>query len=453
MAINGDGSGSTWNILLSLYEGDVHFDVYTVERYIERHTATVPVTPNAWNHIVGVFDGTTHTVRIYVNGAPAGTWTGTGSTLRNQASSEFTIGAMKYWGSWLNVFEGAIDEVVLYDDVLTAGQVQQRYLGGATSGVLGNDTDVDGDPLTAAVVAGPSHGTLSLDPAGSFIYEPDSDWNGVDSFTYDASDGSLTDPATVTITINPVNDPPTVAADDASVTVDEGSPASNSGSFADVDVSDTVTITVSVGTVTQDDLSGTWSWSYGTTDGPDDTQTVTITATDSDSAVTTTTFELVVNNDPPTVAADNATVTVDEGSPASNSGTFGDRRRRHRDHHRLGRHRHPRRPIRDMDMELRDHRRTRRHPDGDHHRHRLRQRRHHDDVRTRREQRGTDGDGRQRHGDRGRGQRGCQHRHLRRCRRRHGDHHGLGRHRHPGRPRDLDMELRYQPTDRTTPRR
>ncbi len=214
VAINGDGSGSTWNILLSLYEGDVHFDVYTVERYIERHTATVPVTPNAWNHIVGVFDGTTHTVRIYVNGAPAGTWTGTGSTLRNQASSEFTIGAMKYWGSWLNVFEGAIDEVVLYDDVLTAGQVQQRYLGGATSGVLGNDTDVDGDPLTAAVVAGPSHGTLSLDPAGSFIYEPDSDWNGVDSFTYDASDGSLTDPATVTITINPVNDAP-VAADDA----------------------------------------------------------------------------------------------------------------------------------------------------------------------------------------------------------------------------------------------
>ncbi len=104
---------------------------------------------------------------------------------------------------------------------------------------------------------------------------------------------------------------------------------------------------------------------------------MTITATDSDGAVTTTTFELVVNNVAPTVAADNASVTVNEGSPAANTGTFGD----------VGDDtvtitasvgdRHPGRPIRDLDLELRDHRRTRRHPDGDDHRHRLRRRRHH----------------------------------------------------------------------------
>src|SRR5439155_4481650 len=39
-------------------------------------------------------------------------------------------------------------------------------------GVLANDTDVDGDPLTAILVASPTHGTLSLNSDGSFTYDP-----------------------------------------------------------------------------------------------------------------------------------------------------------------------------------------------------------------------------------------------------------------------------------------
>jgi VCBS repeat-containing protein len=85
----------------------------------------------------------------------------------------------------------------------------------AASGVLANDSDVDGDTLTAAVVSGPAHGTLSLNSDGSFLYTPGADFNGTDSFTYRANDGQAdSNTAKVTITVNPVNDPP-VAADDS----------------------------------------------------------------------------------------------------------------------------------------------------------------------------------------------------------------------------------------------
>ncbi|HEU4699438.1 MAG TPA: Ig-like domain-containing protein [Gemmatimonadales bacterium] len=84
----------------------------------------------------------------------------------------------------------------------------QRLTIGAP-GVLGNDSDPDGDRLTAAVVQEPQHGTLTLNADGSFSYLGATDYNGTDSFTYTASDGTHTSaPATVTLTIVPVNDPP-----------------------------------------------------------------------------------------------------------------------------------------------------------------------------------------------------------------------------------------------------
>ncbi len=82
----------------------------------------------------------------------------------------------------------------------------------AVSGLLANDSDPDGDPLTAAAVTLPANGTLALQPDGSFDYMPNPGYNGSDSFTYQASDGELVStPATVTITVKPVNDPPVAA--------------------------------------------------------------------------------------------------------------------------------------------------------------------------------------------------------------------------------------------------
>jgi VCBS repeat-containing protein len=90
-----------------------------------------------------------------------------------------------------------------------------------TPGVLGNDSDVDGDALTAVLVAGPSHGTLTLNADGSFIYAPNANFNGSDAFTYKASDGSLeSDAATVSITVRSVNDAPVASADEYSTDED-----------------------------------------------------------------------------------------------------------------------------------------------------------------------------------------------------------------------------------------
>jgi hypothetical protein len=68
--------------------------------------------------------------------------------------------------------------------------------------VLGNDSDGDGNPLTAAVVAGPTNGSLVLKADGSFTYKPNAGFSGKDSFTYRANDGAAdSNVATVTIAI------------------------------------------------------------------------------------------------------------------------------------------------------------------------------------------------------------------------------------------------------------
>jgi len=57
-------------------------------------------------------------------------------------------------------------------------------------GVLRNDYDVDGDPLSAALERGPDHGELRLRKDGSFVYKPDPSFIGVDSFVYRVVDSS-----------------------------------------------------------------------------------------------------------------------------------------------------------------------------------------------------------------------------------------------------------------------
>src|SRR5439155_1222804 len=90
-------------------------------------------------------------------------------------------------------------------------------------GVLGNDTDVDGDALTAVLVGGPSRGALTLNADGGFTYTPTANFNGSDSFSYKANDGvAQSNVATVTLTINAVNDAP-VALNDAYATNEDTS--------------------------------------------------------------------------------------------------------------------------------------------------------------------------------------------------------------------------------------
>ena len=86
----------------------------------------------------------------------------------------------------------------------------------ALTGLLANDTDVDGDPLTVNTtpVTPPTDGSLTLFGDGSFDYDPDPTFNGVDTFVYEIDDGTgRTDTASVTISVDSVPDPPDAVDD------------------------------------------------------------------------------------------------------------------------------------------------------------------------------------------------------------------------------------------------
>src|SRR5213075_516918 len=114
---------------------------------------------------------------------------------------------------------GVNDAPVAVDDSYTT--LEDTILNVPAIGVLTNDTDVDGDTLSAILVSQPTHGVLTLNTNGGFSYLPATNYLGSDSFTYRANDGALNSGiATVTITIGGVNDAP-VAVDDSYTTPED----------------------------------------------------------------------------------------------------------------------------------------------------------------------------------------------------------------------------------------
>ncbi|MDQ3641592.1 MAG: cadherin-like domain-containing protein, partial [Actinomycetota bacterium] len=84
----------------------------------------------------------------------------------------------------------------------------------AAPGVLANDSDADGDALTAVKVTDPAHGSVTLNANGSFVYTPTANYNGPDTFTYKASGaGTDSNVVTVTVTVNAVADVPVAVTD------------------------------------------------------------------------------------------------------------------------------------------------------------------------------------------------------------------------------------------------
>ena len=95
-------------------------------------------------------------------------------------------------------------------------------------------TDVDADPLTFSKVTGPAHGTLTLNPNGSFSYVPVQYFHGSDSFTFKANDGALdSNVSTIALTVRHVNQAPVVQ--DRSATGLQGSLVRSTVTGSDVD--------------------------------------------------------------------------------------------------------------------------------------------------------------------------------------------------------------------------
>jgi uncharacterized protein YegL len=76
-------------------------------------------------------------------------------------------------------------------------------------GILSNDSDVDGDPLTIIRLSNPSHGRLVMNGDGSFTYAPHLYYHGPDRFNYKLNDGQAdSNVGTISITVGPKNDAP-----------------------------------------------------------------------------------------------------------------------------------------------------------------------------------------------------------------------------------------------------
>jgi VCBS repeat-containing protein len=177
-------------------------------------------------------------------------------------------------------------------------------------GVLGNDTDVDGDALHVVLASGTSHGTLVLMPNGGYTYTPSANYNGSDAFSYRASDGALdSGTVTMTLTIRPVNDPPVAAADAYDATEDTALVVAARGLLAnDSDVDgDTLRAELAVapahGSVTVQPDGG---FSYTPAANFNGTDTFTYVARDAESAsaATMVTIRVAAVNDAPEASAD-----------------------------------------------------------------------------------------------------------------------------------------------------
>jgi VCBS repeat-containing protein len=166
----------------------------------------------------------------------------------------------------------------------------------AVSGnVLTNDSDPDGNPLSASLVTGPGHGTLTLAGTGAFTYTPASNYNGSDSFTYAASDGTLSTNATVNITVTSVDDPPVAQDDSAEVNqheyvdipvltndsdIDSSTlTPSNIGSISPVGATATVNGDGTVRYTPPASFTGAGSFTYKASDGTLTSNTATVSVT------------------------------------------------------------------------------------------------------------------------------------------------------------------------------
>ncbi len=139
--------------------------------------------------------------------------------------------------NYLNSFYVNTEPKAVSDSFLTDEDIGLKV--NISNGVLSNDTDLDKDKLvvsTAHPWSLPTHGILLLNADGSFTYKPNPDFNGKDSFTYQANDGVAdSEIATVIITVKPVNDSPIISNVPATLNVNELIPLTFKALGSDID--------------------------------------------------------------------------------------------------------------------------------------------------------------------------------------------------------------------------
>jgi VCBS repeat-containing protein len=212
-----------------------------------RNHATTALTPvAAYSSLGGTFlasSGTFSSGSIPANSGPVVVASWTGATVAALPGTNLTvvatIGSAANQTSPVTTLTGyeAINQppVVVNDAYSVA---EDGTLTVAAPGVLGNDSDPEGQPITAVLDTGPAHAaSFALNANGSFSYSPAANYSGSDSFTYRAHDGiQPSAPATVNITVTGVNDAPVNTAPASVSTTEDAAYAFASGALSVSDV-------------------------------------------------------------------------------------------------------------------------------------------------------------------------------------------------------------------------
>jgi hypothetical protein len=263
-------------------------------------TLTITAVGGASNGSVGLAGGSvTFTPTAGYSGPASFTYTVSDGSLTDAGQVNITVVAVN-------------DPPIAIDDGVVA--TEDTPLVFPADDLVANDTDVDGDDLTVTAVSNPTGGTVGL-AGGNITFTPTPNFSGAGLFTYTVSDGTDTDTGTVSVVVNPVNDPP-VAVDDSATTAEDTPLVIAAATLVDNDTdveNDTLTVAAVTsgtgGTVAlvagnltftpSANFNGAASFTYTVDDGDDtDEGTVNVTVT----AV----------NDAPVAVADSASGTVFE---------------------------------------------------------------------------------------------------------------------------------------------
>jgi VCBS repeat-containing protein len=195
--------------------------------------------------------------------------------------------------------------------------------GGTLTGALtANDRDLPNDTLAFAVVTGPAHGTLVLNPDGTGSYTHDGSENFADSFVYKVTDAKgASSQATVTLTITPVNDN-TPVAQAGSASVAEGGTVAGTLTASDADLpNDALRFTLLTGP-TQGSLTlnanGSYSYTHDGSENFADSFIYTVTDGQGASSQASVTLTVTPVNDNAPVAQAGAATAAEGGTLAGN---------------------------------------------------------------------------------------------------------------------------------------
>jgi CshA-type fibril repeat protein len=102
-----------------------------------------------------------------------------------------------------------------------------------TNGASADNFENPGRAVTAVTQG--AHGTVGFAADGTLTYTPDANWNGTDTFTYTVTSGGVTETATVTVNVTPVNDAPVGVADSATTPINTAATGNVLANDTDVD--------------------------------------------------------------------------------------------------------------------------------------------------------------------------------------------------------------------------